>query len=235
MKRAFIFDVDGTLTLSRQRIDPEFEKYFLEFCQRNEVFLVTGSDKPKTLEQVGKDIYDSCSGVYQCNGNELWKKTWLVKKNDWRPPYKIQKYLTNLVYKSKYPVKAGRHIEYRSGMVNFSVVGRNANDLQRKEYFDWDTENGERNKIVKDLNKKHPELTSVIGGMISIDIYPRGADKSQIVRDLNEYDTLHFFGDKIDDKGNDYSLALVITLGKRGTAQQIVDWKDTWSRIKNYE
>lgn len=234
MKRAFVFDVDGTITPSRQKIDPEFEKYFIEFCRNHDVYLVTGSDRPKTLEQVGRDIYDACQGVYQCNGNELWKSTWLVKKNDWMLPYKIKKYLTNVLYKSKYPVKTGRHLELRSGMINFSVVGRNANDEQRKEYYEWDLVNKERIKIVNELNKKNEELSAVIGGMISIDIYPKSADKSQIVKDLKHYDNVQFFGDRIEDNGNDHSLALVLRLSNLGEGHQIVDWKDTWNRIKNY-
>ena len=41
----FIFDVDGTLTPSRQHIDLGFEKYFMDFCEDNEVYFVTGSDR----------------------------------------------------------------------------------------------------------------------------------------------------------------------------------------------
>jgi len=32
----FIFDVDGTLTPSRQKIDPTFKDWFIEFCMRSE-------------------------------------------------------------------------------------------------------------------------------------------------------------------------------------------------------
>ena len=43
----YIFDVDGTLTPSRQPIMPEFKDWFLDFCKHNEVYIVTGSDYPK--------------------------------------------------------------------------------------------------------------------------------------------------------------------------------------------
>jgi hypothetical protein len=55
------------------------------------------------------------------------------------------------------------------------------------------------------------------------------------MEDLKEYDTIHFFGDHIEDKGNDYTLALVIELSQKGKAYQVSDWKDTWNRIKNHE
>ena len=60
----FIFDVDGTLTPSRQTIDPEFKKFFLRFIKDNKVFLVTGSDYPKTVEQLGADITENVVTVY---------------------------------------------------------------------------------------------------------------------------------------------------------------------------
>ena len=63
MKQYFIFDVDGTLTLSRKHIDHKFYTFFLDFCRNNLVYLVTGSDKPKTMEQLTPEIYNSCKTV----------------------------------------------------------------------------------------------------------------------------------------------------------------------------
>ena len=51
----FIFDVDGTLTPSRGTIDAGFKEFFMDFCNKNNVYLVTGSDRPKTIEQIGED------------------------------------------------------------------------------------------------------------------------------------------------------------------------------------
>ena len=36
----FVFDVDGTLTPSRGKIDPEFKQFFDEFCVKNNVYFV---------------------------------------------------------------------------------------------------------------------------------------------------------------------------------------------------
>ena len=52
----YIFDVDGTLTPSRGRIDKDFEKFFLDFTKKHNVYLVTGSDYEKTEEQLGEEI-----------------------------------------------------------------------------------------------------------------------------------------------------------------------------------
>ena len=66
--KKFIFDVDGTLTDSRQQIDLSFEAYMIKFCCKYDVYLVTGSDRAKTIEQVGLDIYNRSQRVYNCSG-----------------------------------------------------------------------------------------------------------------------------------------------------------------------
>ena len=54
--KKFIFDVDGTLTPSRKQMDIGFSSEFLIFCCKYDTYLVTGSDRAKTIEQVGLDI-----------------------------------------------------------------------------------------------------------------------------------------------------------------------------------
>lgn len=234
-ERVFVFDVDGTLTPARERIDPEFEKWFFDFCQNNPVFLVSGSDRPKTIEQIGQRIYDSCLGAYQCNGNEHWYRNRRVKSNGWKPSYELRHYLENRLHHSPYPFKTDVHIENRTGMINFSTVGRAANAQQRKAYYEWDKKYQERHNIVTDLNKKFKDLHASIGGHISIDIYPKGADKSQVIKDLTEvYDEIYFFGDRTEYGGNDYPIALVITLGELGKVHQVESWEHTWELLKEF-
>ena len=60
----FIFDVDGTLTPSRQEIDGDFAVFFGNFCAEHDVYLVTGSDKEKTIEQIGEEIYIALLNVF---------------------------------------------------------------------------------------------------------------------------------------------------------------------------
>ena len=57
----YIFDVDGTLTPSRQVIDSAFQAFMIIFCCKHDVYLVTGSDRQKTVDQLGLDIcYRAC-------------------------------------------------------------------------------------------------------------------------------------------------------------------------------
>ena len=46
MDRIFIFDVDGTLTPSRQPMTKEFQEFFKQWIKKNKFYLVTGRDLP---------------------------------------------------------------------------------------------------------------------------------------------------------------------------------------------
>ena len=48
-EKAYIFDVYGTLTPSRGVMDAEFKELFLAFAKEHNVYLITGSDRPKTF------------------------------------------------------------------------------------------------------------------------------------------------------------------------------------------
>ena len=85
-ERLFIFDVDGTLTPSRQKMDMEFQNNFMDFCEDNFVFLITGSDREKTLEQVGIDIYYMADRVYNCSGNHVFEQSREIYRTDWKLP-----------------------------------------------------------------------------------------------------------------------------------------------------
>jgi len=224
----FIFDVDGTLTPSRSKIDESFATFFFDFCTMNKVYLVTGSDKPKTIEQVGEKIYNRCKRVYNCSGCDVWEGTTLVRASDWTLPDLARTFLINCEYESDFSLRTGNHIEERSGMVNFSVVGRNADAEQRAAYVAFEEQNGERRKIADAFNTMFPDLQATVGGETGIDIAPKGADKSQILKEFDGEDNLHFFGDAIFPGGNDWSIANAIVDQNRGTFYKVTDWKETW-------
>lgn len=233
MKEVFVFDVDGTLTDSRQPMNPEFKEFMLKFMENKDVFLVTGSDRLKTYEQLGFEFYEACKGVWQCNGNEFWEGSQRGPKNDFVVDYEFKKFLTNYVNSSRYPIKTGSHIEERTGMLNFSTIGRGATLQQREEYYKWDLKYHERILLCEQINHEYPKLLASVGGQISIDIAPRSNNKSQIADILNkQYDHIHFYGDKMEYGGNDYPLATTITIGNMGTAYPVENYKQTWEVLK---
>tara|TARA_B100001113_G_scaffold131873_1_gene107870 strand:+ start:569 stop:1273 length:705 start_codon:yes stop_codon:yes gene_type:complete len=233
--KKFIFDVDGTLTPSRKKIEHEFWAPFLIFCRHHDVYLVTGSDRQKTLEQLGLDICYTAKRVYNCSGSDVYEKDKNVYRDDWELPKDVEMHLKDELAFSDFPLRNGNHIERRPGGVNFSILGRDADPMKgRKEYMSWDAIHGERDYLARRLLYSFPELTVALGGQTGIDIGPKGSDKSQILRDFNEEDELHFFGDRMKKGGNDYSLAQAVE--KRcGFAYNVENYTETWKLLSKYD
>ena len=227
----YIFDVDGTLTPSRQKIDPDFLIFFNSFALANEVYLVTGSDRDKTIEQITHHLYCNCKRVYNCAGNDVYEGDLSVYTNHWELPKDAAEHLLEELETSKFPVRTGTHIEVRPGCVNFSIVGRGANMTERLVYSDWDDIKKEREGIATRFNDKFPELHAFVGGVTGVDISNKGSDKSQIIRDFKDGDVV-FFGDRMEEGGNDRPLADAITDNKLGLVVEVLDWKDTWNKLK---
>jgi phosphomannomutase len=85
----------------------------------------------------------------------------------------------------------------------------------------------ERTYLARNIEKKFDDLNAVVGGQISIDIYPKGQNKSLIANDLKDEYELVFFGDKTMHGGNDYPLAMMIELGNLGKTHQVDGWEST--------
>jgi phosphomannomutase len=200
----YVFDIDGTLTSSRLPIEPKFKEFFSKWAEGKKVYLITGSDKDKTIEQIGEGLWRKVTKVFQCAGNAVYKKGKLIYKNPWEPEEELLQLLAFLLEKSEYPHRYGTHIEVRTGLVNFSTVGRACTYEQRLEYNAWDKKSKEREIFCETVMGVCPHLDATIGGQISIDIYPKGKDKGQLVDILQG--PIYFFCDKGYDGGNDYAL-----------------------------
>lgn len=227
----FIFDVDGTLTPSRQKMPEDFRKWFIDFCDNNDVYLVTGSDYSKTLEQVGVEVCMSVKRIYNCSGSDVYEQGVNVRTSDWKAPKELYDLMYGWLQASPFPARMGQHIEERPGMINFSIVGRGATLGERKMYVDFDRETRERESIAYQINHQFEGITATVGGETGVDIHPTGADKGQILKDFADSDKIIFFGDKIEQGGNDYPLAKV---NKQGINHHVKGWKDTWSKLNAY-
>lgn len=226
----FIFDVDGTLTPSRSIIDVNFKMFFNSFCLMNDVYLVTGSDKSKTIEQISEPTYNLCKRVYNCNGNDVWEGNTHIRSNTWTLPEDAHNFLSDILTQSFFPLRTGLHFEHRPGMVNFSIVGRKADKKQRAQYVEWDKKYDERDLIAHNFNLIFTDLEATVGGETGLDIAPKGSDKSQILADFDKDDTLWFFGDAMYKGGNDYTLST-----KVNRAYPVDGWKDTLTILQNLQ
>ena len=232
MDRIFMFDIDGTLTPSRLRMTEKFAKFFDKWSNKNKYYLVTGSDLDKTKEQLPIAYIDRAEALFTCCGNQMWRDDELIYDNKFELTSKLKNSLEVVLMSSQYPYRYGNHIEDRGSMVNFSIVGRNCTQEQREHFFKWDEEKGERKKISIFLKHKFKDLDAVLGGQISIDIYPKGMDKSQIFNIIEQErlvksDEYIFIGDRTEKGGNDYPLAKLMNETDNCSYYQTDGYKQT--------
>ena len=196
--KKFIFDVDGTLTPSRKQMDIGFSAEFLIFCCKFDTYLVKGSDKDKTIEQVGLDIYNRCKRVFNCSGSDIYDGRNSVYRSDWKPSDEFISFLNDELDYSTFPIRTGDHIEHRPGGINFSILGRGKGNMEgREEYVKWDRNTAERIAIADRIKNQFPNLNIQIGGQTGLDI--SDSDKSQIIKFFNFDDQVHFFGDMMEE------------------------------------
>jgi phosphomannomutase len=244
----YLFDVDGTLTPPKSRIDAKFKSVFKQWSTGREVYIVSGGSFLRLIDQLGLDTVEQMSGIFPCMGNAFYQKRdqineggyseWdAIYENKFISPKNLKRSLNSIVAKSDYPTKTGNHHEDRIGMINFSVVGRNADKTERARYEQWDAETNERKGIVQKLKGIYPGLDFVIGGAVSIDISNKGNDKSQVIgnyfKEALEHNQIHFVGDRIPFPGNDHYLARALTLHSNGAAYEVERWQDTVELLKS--
>lgn len=226
-----LFDVDGTLTDPRQAIKPSVEKFLLETVRKEfDLAVVGGSDLKKIKEQLGgKNIFEKYKYVFAENGL-------IAFKNDKQLPSETiqsiigEEALQDLInFCLKYiselhlPFKRGTFVEFRTGMINISPVGRNCTKKERIQFYEYDLEHQIRQKFIQAIKKEFPDLalTYSIGGQISFDVFPIGWDKTYCLRHIRGYDEIHFFGDKTTEGGNDYEIyESDLTVGHRVTCPE---------------
>ena len=241
-ERVYLFDVDGTLTHPLSEIDEEFADVFLTWLheKKKKVYLVTGSNIEKTEKQVFSAFLDQCEGVFTCSGNQFFQQGRQVYQNELKLPATflddLQLYLDE---GTSWRRKTGNHIEIRPGMVNLSTVGRNASPDLREAYYRWDKDAGERQDLVEYITNIYPEFEVSIGGQISVDIYPRGKNKAQVVDKLQELHGLDvemvFVGDRNVPGGNDWPLAQRLASHEGSAWYQVASYEETRALIEHGE
>ena len=234
-KTNFLFDIDGTLTPSRSAININFKKFFLNWMENKTVYLVTGSDKEKTIEQIGIEIWNRVKKSYQSCGNAVYENGKLIKKLEFTLDEKLKSFLNTQLNKSEWIEKYNVHIDQRIGLINFSTIGRKCPKEARKRYFEWDKKHRERELICEKVEKHFPLLEASVGGEISIDIYPKGKNKAQVLDEI--IGPVVFFGDRCEKGGNDYPIVQRLQMEKEKRnfiINNVSNFKETWELLKKF-
>lgn len=212
----FLFDVDGTLTKPRVQIEPVMHDFLKDLRKKVTVGLVGGSDLAKIKEQMnGEETFNNFDYVFAENGLVAYKGEELIGKTsvvDFMGEEKCQRLINHalkLMADITIPVKRGTFVEFRNGMLNFCPVGRSCSREERNQFSEYDQKNHVRKAMVEDLQTNFGKdgWEFVIGGQISMDVFPDGWDKRYCLRYVEkDYKTILFFGDKTHKGGNDYEL-----------------------------
>lgn len=233
-----LFDVDGTLTIPRGEVKDDMMDVLKALREKITVGIVGGSDLPKQKEQLGDGIVNevvwnfSQNGLVAYNNGQLLESNSISKHlgedNIKRIVNWVMKYLSEL----DLPIKRGTFIEFRSGMLNISPIGRNCSREERNGYEVFDLKNNVRKNMVAAMQKEFADLdmTYSIGGQISFDVFPTGWDKTYCLQYLkdSDFDEIHFFGDKTFEGGNDYE----IFTSERTIGHTVTSPEDTMAQLK---
>ena len=211
-----LFDVDGTLTEPRETASKEMKDFLCRLKEKVVVGIVGGSDLPKQKEQMGENIVDEVDYSFSENGLVAYKHgtligTQAIHKHLGEDNVKaLVNFVLRYIADLDIPIKRGTFIEFRAGMINISPIGRNCSKEERNAYEEYDLANNIRKTFVETLRKEfaHLNLTYSIGGQISFDVFPQGWDKTYCLNYISkdDFDEIHFFGDKTFEGGNDYEI-----------------------------
>ncbi|XP_078175605.1 phosphomannomutase [Carex rostrata] len=209
-----LFDVDGTLTAPRKVVTKEMLEFLKELKEVVTVGVVGGSDLVKISEQLGKSVIYDYDYTFSENGLVAHKNGELIGTESLKTfvgDEKLKEFINftlHYIADLDIPIKRGTFLEFRSGMINVSPIGRNCSQEERDEFERYDKVHNIRPKMVSVLREKfaHMNFTFSIGGQISFDVFPQGWDKTFCLRYLEEFQEIHFFGDKTYPGGNDYEI-----------------------------
>jgi len=131
-------------------------------------FQVGGSDLAKQQEQLGtpshpvQTLFDF---GFAENGLTTYRLGKALPSNSFLQWLGEEKYQKLAKFCLKYiseleglPAMRGTFVEFRTGMINVSPVGRNASSAERDEFEAWDKQSGCRAKMVEALKKQFPDM-----------------------------------------------------------------------------
>lgn len=230
MKKLFLFDMDGTLTPPRQKMEMDIELMLSSLQEADfEVGIITGSDFNYIKQQCSKLFDLSLVDTHRihflpCNGTKYILNGKLLYSNDMSAHMGTKKwnqlmvYLISLQnslalsYMDEMPL-TGHFFNYRQSTLNWCPIGRNAVNEDRKLWESLDRNNKIRFPIMKQIEDYIRDVLEVdivvkLGGDTSFDIFPMGWDKTYPLTKtklLDEYN-IFFVGDRCEQSGNDYEL-----------------------------
>jgi len=217
MKKLIVFDLDGTLAVSKSSLDAEMSTLLHDLLGVVKVAVISGGGWPQFEKQIlfnlphdgrlnNLSLLPTCgTQFYHYTGK--WEKIYSEDFNE-AEKKKIISSLRNALEAVNFKIEKtwGDEIEDRGSQITFSALGQKA---PIEEKTKWDPDFGKRKKIQTILSTTIPEFSVRLGGTTSIDITKPGIDKAYGIRKLRDtlgiaIEEMIFIGDAIFPGGNDY-------------------------------
>ena len=244
MKKILAFDLDDTLAITKSPISDEMAAVLSEALETYDICIISGGNynlfQHQVIERlnVGPEKLKRIHLMPTC-GTRYYRFDKAV--NDWALQYaedlskeevaKITAVLEEAAKQTGYWPEnpAGEVIENRGSQVTYSGLGQGATP---EDKYAWDPTDAKRKAIRDVVLEKIPELEVRIGGTTSIDVTRKGIDKAYGMQKLIDAtgvtkDDILFFGDKLQEGGNDYP---VKAFGIESI--EVTSWQDTASKLK---
>lgn len=238
MYKLIAFDLDGTLTESKQPITSKTAKFLTSLAYDYEIAIVTGG----TMEQIKTQVLNRLPDWVQdkmhlmpCSGAEYFRFGQTIYRNFIPKQEKavMVPMLVGLLKQMGYWIDrpAGDIIEDRGSQITISALGQRAS-LKDKE--EWDPFGIKRREIRDTVKLMFPEYSVRVGGLTSVDISIQGIDKEYAIKELLDWNQFKqsevlYIGDKFRPGENDYP-ALIAGV----TCLRVTSYADTPRVVGKY-
>lgn len=219
-KKLISFDSDGTIQLTKSKIDSEMAHLLNQLAKKYKVNVISGTGvdylKPNVIDQLEKNENITLSPT--CGTRFV-----VLKDGEYQELYKellTSKEVLDITSAFAYAIEKAHHhptqlwgemVENRETQITFSALGQKA-PADAKIAFDPDLT--KRKLIAQYLKEKisTDKYDIKIAGGTSVDVTRKGINKAYGIKKIMEYyhiglDDILFIGDRLDEIGNDYPVA----------------------------
>lgn len=227
MPKLVVFDLDGTLAESKQRVQADMGDLLTQLLRKIPVAVMSGAGfkqfETQFFSALPADTRLERLYIFPDNAAQCF----LHVGGTWRPQYdnqftpserdriigEIQEALAEGLLPLP-PKTWGQQIEDRGAEITFSALGQNAPPEEKEK---WDPTHEKRKPLYEVLLKRLPEFSVALNATTSIDITRKGINKAYGIKRLAELTGISvaemlYVGDALDEGGND---AVVIDSGVR--------------------
>lgn len=216
--RLVVFDLDGTLAESKQRMSAETTDLFTQLLQKIPVAVMSGGG----WKQFEKQFLPALPDTARFDRLYLFPTSaascMVYREGAWHPQYDhsfgteakqrimlaINEALDEVGFEQP-PQLWGEQVEDRGAEITFSALGQEA-PLEAKQGYD--PTGAKRRPLTEALKQKLPDLNINMNATTSIDITPHGIDKAYGIARLAELTRVPvadmlYVGDALEEGGND--------------------------------